>query len=386
MIPDARSRLSRLTADDDDSFSSYVSASRRKKASPAPEQPRKTEPEPDLLFGSQASKSSQRTPSPATQRPTSAAPSRPQPASAPAPPRKVTPRPTRQIPPISPEALQASTTHRLQGTTHFKQGDYAAAHSSYSSSLSSVPSTHPLMIILLTNRALTALKTGEPKQAVADADVALKIIGPGNGQGETVAVRNESGQEESRDMKELYGKALSRKAEALEQMEKWAEAGIVWKQCVEGGVGGAAAVKGRQRCQDALTPKPKAAPRPAVKPRPQPSAASGRAPQKDSEAVTRLREANQAAAKEDDEKFALADKVDAKVSAWRDGKRENLRALLASMDQVLWEGSGWKKVGLHELVMANKVKISYMKAIAKTHPDKVRDYSRFTKSLRNMLI
>ncbi|KAK4076033.1 hypothetical protein Trihar35433_2593 [Trichoderma harzianum] len=369
MIPDARSRLNRLTADDDDSFSSYVSASRRKKASPAPEPPKKTEPEPDLLFGSQASRPSQRTPSPATQRPTPAAPSRPQPAQAPAPPRKVTPRPTRQVPPISPDALQASTSHRLQGTTHFKRGDYAAAHSSYSSSLSSVPSTHPLMIVLLTNRALTALKTGEPKQAVTDADEALKIIGPGNGQGETVAVRNESGQDESRDMKELYGKALSRKAEALEQMEKWAEAGAVWKQCVEGGVGGPTAVKGRQRCQDALTPKPKAAPRPVVKPRPQPAAS--RAPQKDSEAVTRLREANQAAAKEDDEKFALADKVDAKVSAWRDGKRENLRALLASMDQVLWESSGWKKVGLHELVMANKVKITYMKAIAKTHPDKL---------------
>ncbi|KAL6879065.1 ubiquitin associated protein [Trichoderma novae-zelandiae] len=369
MIPDARSRLSRLTADDDDSFSSYVSASRRKKASPAPEPSKKAEPEPDLLFGSQPS-ASQRAPS-RSQMPTPAAPSRPQQKPAPAPPRKVTPRPSRQIPPISPEALQASTAHRLQGTTHFKRGDYAAAHSSYSSSLSSVPSTHPLMIVLLTNRALTALKTGEPKQAVADADEALKIIGPGNGQGETVAVRNEAGQDEARDMKELYGKALSRKAEALEQMEKWAEAGAVWKLCVEGGVGGATAVKGRQRCQEALNPKPKAAPKPAAKPRPRPSAAPSLAPQKDSEAVARLREANQAAAKEDDERFALADKVDARVSAWRDGKRENLRALLASMDQVLWENSGWKKVGLHELVMANKVKISYMKAIAKTHPDKL---------------
>jgi hypothetical protein len=237
------------------------------------------------------------------------------------------------------------------------------------------------MIVLLTNRALTALKTGEPKQAVADADEALKIIGPGNGQGETVAVRNEAGQDENRDMKELYGKALSRKAEALEQMEKWAEAGAVWKLCVEGGVGGATAVKGRQRCQEALNPKPKAAPKPAAKPRPRPSASSSLAPQKDSEAVARLREANQAAAREDDEKFALADKVDARVAAWRDGKRENLRALLASMDQVLWENSGWKKVGLHELVMANKVKISYMKAIAKTHPDKVRLYAIDAKSL-----
>lgn len=73
----------------------------------------------------------------------------------------------------------------------------------------------------------------------------------------------------------------------------------------------------------------------------------------------------------DAEKFALVDKVDARIAAWRDGKRDNLRALLGSLDQVLWEGSGWKKVGLHELVVANKVKIVYMKAIAKCHPDKI---------------
>jgi len=83
------------------------------------------------------------------------------------------------------------------------------------------------------------------------------------------------------------------------------------------------------------------------------------------------RAANKAAEKADDEKFALVDKVDARIASWRDGKRDNLRALLGSLDHVLWENSGWKKVGLHELVMANKVKIVYMRAIAKTHPDKL---------------
>lgn len=224
----------------------------------------------------------------------------------------------------------------------------------------------------MTNRALTALKTGEPKQAISDADAALEIIGSGNGHGETVAVRGENGTDEQRDMKELYGKALTRKAEALEQMEKWKDALTVWQLSIEAGNGGPTSVKGRQRCQAALAPKPKAAPRPAAaKTRPRPPAT----PQKSSEAVSRLREANQAAAKEDDEKFLLSEKVDARVGAWRDGKRENLRALLGSMESVLWEGSGWKKVGLHELVMANKVKIVYMKAIAKTHPDKVSSFA-----------
>ena len=370
LVSSARSRLNRFA--DDDDFAMPVSANRRRKPT-TPAEPVKSEPEPDLLFGGDSAKPSQALSQRPAQQQAAQSPApaqaarRAQPAP---PPRKAAP--PRQIPSISPDALQRSAKHRLEGTAHFKRGDYATAHSSYSSSLSAVPAGHPLTIILLTNRALTALKTGEPKQAVSDADEAIKVIGPSFGQNETVAVTTESGQEEKRDMRDLYGKALSRKAEALEQMEKWAEAGAVWQTTVEAGLGGATAIKGRQRCQNALKPKPKAAPKPAAKPPPRPSASASLAPQKDSEAVTRLRAANEAAAKEDDEKFALSEKVDAKVAAWRDGKRDNLRALVASLDKVLWEGSGWKTVGLHELVMANKVKISYMKAIAKTHPDKVR--------------
>ena len=365
---DAKAKLNRLAADDD--LSSYSSPNRRRRQ-PQPAPAQRAEPEPDLLFGSDAPTAKESLPERPAQRPPQrvAQPlaTRPPPKPASAPPRQ-----SRQVPSISPEALQRSTQHRLQGTAHFKRGDYASAHSSYGSSLSAIPPTHPLAILLLTNRALTALKTGEPKQAVEDAEQAIKLIGPGNGQGETVAVKGENGQDESREMKDLYGKALSRKAEALEQMEKWADAGTVWQQCVEAGVGGANAIKGRQRCQNAIAPKPKATPKPAARPRPKPSAAASLAPQKSSEAVTRLREANQAAAKEDDEKFALSEGVDQRISSWRDGKRDNLRALLGSLDQVLWADSGWKKVGMHELVMANKVKIVYMKAIAKTHPDKVR--------------
>lgn len=361
---DAKAKLNRLKADDD--ISTYSSPNRRRKQ-PQPAPAKQPEPEPDLLFGTEAPKPSQSLPERPAQRSAPPATKRPSPKPvSPAP-----PRPTRKVPPISPDALQNSTRHRLEGTAHFKRGDYAAAHTSFSSSLSGVPPTHPVVILLLTNRALTALKTGEPKQAVEDADQAIKIIGPGNGQGETVAVKDKNGQDENREMRDLYVKALSRKAEALEQMEKWKDAGAAWQLCVEAGLGGANAIKGRQRCQNALEPKPKPAAKPAAKPRPKPSAAASLAPQKSSEAVMRLREANQAAAKEDDEKFALSESVDAKISAWRDGKRDNLRALLGSLDQVLWPDSGWKKVGMHELVMANKVKIAYMKAIAKTHPDKV---------------
>ncbi|KAI0122926.1 hypothetical protein BJ170DRAFT_704172 [Xylariales sp. AK1849] len=360
---DPRTRLSKQAVEEQ-SAQAYVSPARRKKATPQPQPP--IEPEVDL-FNTTA-------PPPPRQQPQRSAqpsPSHAKPFSQPAS-RTITPRPpppSRAIPAVSPSVIQASTRHRAEGTTHFKRGDFDAAHTSYSNSLNGIPQTHPLCIVLLTNRSLTALKTGSPKQAVDDADAAIKIIGPSRGDGEKVAL----GDGEHREMKDLYGKALSRKAEALEQMEKWADAGNVWQLCVEAGVGGSTAIAGRQRCQKALAPRPKATPKPAqaVRPRPKPSAVSNLTPQKSSEAVQRLRAANQAAERADDEKFALGEKVDAHISAWRDGKRDNLRALIGSLDQVLWEGSGWKKVGLHELVMANKVKIHYMKAIAKTHPDKL---------------
>ncbi|KAI2470833.1 hypothetical protein F4781DRAFT_159402 [Annulohypoxylon bovei var. microspora] len=357
---DPRARLNKQ-AIEDQSAQAYVSPARRKKATPQP--PPQPEPEQNLLFDQSIQSKPQRPTKPSV--PTTRLPTQ-------APPKPITPRPsapTRKIPTIPSSVLEASTRNRLEGTAHFKRGDFDAAHTSYTNSLAGIPQSHPVCIILLTNRALTALKTGSPKQAVNDADAAIGIIGPSHGEGEKVALSDG----ESRDMKDLYGKALSRKAEALEQMEKWADAGNVWQQCVEASVGGANATAGRQRCQKALAPKPKPTPKPAqvAKPRPKPSAISDLTPQRSSEAVQRLREANKAAEAADDEKFALGEKVDARIAAWRDGKRDNLRALLGSLDTVLWEGSGWKKIGLHELVIANKVKIHYMKAIAKCHPDKL---------------
>ena len=378
---DAKARLSKL-AQDDDGAHAYVSPARRSKKvssysqqqpaqlpNPPPGKP-ESEPEPDLL-------NTAAQPPVLRPKPTPRRLGQPSPSRLPSQPKKpcnTTPVPTippRQIPLISPAALRNSLKHRADGTAYFKRGDYAAAHVCYSNSLSTVPQTHPLAILILTNRSLTALKKGEPRQAIDDATNALRIIGPSGGVDETITVENE----EKKDMRELYGKALSRKAEALEQLEKWSEAASAWQQCVESGLGGATAIAGKQRCQKALAPKPAAAPRPkpmVAKPRSKPrSAVDDLVPAKDSAAVERLRAANRAAEAADDEKFALADKVDARISAWRDGKRDNLRALLGSLDKVLWEGSGWKAVGMHELVMVNRVKIVYVKAIAKCHPDKV---------------
>jgi hypothetical protein len=370
-------KLSRQEVEEQ-SEQAYISPARRKRPTPKPEPvvepevdlfgaappPRSTpaafEPEVDLFSPAPPSKPSSTPSAKATsKRPTQA-------TSVPVRPKA----PPRSIPSIAPSALSTSATHRKAGGDAFKRGDYVSAHESYTAALSPLPSSHPLVIIVLSNRALTALKTGDPKTAIADADRALDVIGVSTGVGETIDL---GGGEGAKDMREFYGKALMRKAEALEHLERWSDAASVWKTAVEAGVGGAVSLKGKDRCEKAMAPKPTAAtkltpkPKPPVKAVPRstaPSAASDAA-------VKKLRAANAAATREEDEKFALTDAVDARLTAWKGGKSDNLRALLQSLETVLWEGAGWKKVGMSDLVMPNKVKIVYMKAIAKVHPDKV---------------
>ncbi len=116
-----------------------------------------------------------------------------------------------------------------------------------------------------------------------------------------------------------------------------------------------------------LTPAAVAPSRPEPKPKP-----VQRGPTPPSEALHRVREATAAAEAEDQAKHELKDSIDAKLQAWKGGKETNIRALIASLETVLWPELGWQKVGMHELIAPNQVKIRYTKAIAKLHPDKVR--------------
>ncbi|KAF1991166.1 hypothetical protein K402DRAFT_369060 [Aulographum hederae CBS 113979] len=363
-----------------ESAQAYVSPARRRKVTPPQaEEPRpETRPTPAPRTVPQASPSlKSNNPFNGNSR-SPAATSTPPVRSTPIPTRPKAP--TRNIPSLPPSALSTSTNHRLAGTASFKRGDYSAAHISYTSALQPLPSQHPVTIILLCNRALTNLKVGDPKAAIADAEQAIAVIGVSRGEGEKIDLGGVDGEKE---MKEFFGKALMRRAEAMEHMEKWKDAASAWKEAVEAGVGGAVSIQGRNRCEKAaassgagggssapVQPKAKTAParpQPVKKLATRPAASTAAS----AEAVKKLREANKAAEAADDEKFALTDQVDAKLTAWKGSKSDNLRALLGSLDAVLWPDAGWKKVGMGELVMPGKVKIAYMKAIAKVHPDKI---------------
>lgn len=363
-------KLSRQDVEEQ-SAQAYVSPARRKKPTPKPEAQPQSEPEVDLF-----------SPAPAKPTPPPTQSARSTPATRPSPAPSRPKAPPRNIPSVSPTVLSTSAQHRKAGGEAFKRGDYASAHESYSAALRPLPPTHPIAIIVYTNRALTGIKTGDAKSAVSDADEALRVIGDSQGLGEVIEL---GGGEGTKEMREFFGKALMRKAEALEHMEKWKDAAAVWQSAVGAGVGGAVSLRGRDRCEKAAAPKPAAKPAPArtaasATTKAPPAKSLGNSMQRpalssaaSADAVKKLRAANAAAEKADDEKFALVDQVDARLTAWKGGKSDNLRALLQSLDGVLWEGAGWKKVGMSDLVMPNKVKIVYMKAIAKVHPDKVSD-------------
>ncbi|OKL64676.1 hypothetical protein UA08_00326 [Talaromyces atroroseus] len=379
---DPRTQLTR-SALEEQSAQAYVSPARRRRPQPAtkPQQDQKSslaieDNGIDLLDGSkpQAYKpmpSAVPTSSPPVSKPRTPLPSRPK-------------APARNIPSVSQSALLSSHKDREIGNDAYKRGDYAAAHDAFTKALSHLPTDHPVTIMALSNRAMTALKIGEPKVTISDADTIIAFIGPSKGEGESIEPGN--GQP-TKPMKDFFGKALMRKAEALEHLEKWADAAQVWKQAVESGHGGTTSIQGRNRCEKAAgISKPPAPPvarpsaaRAAPNKRTQVAAPrtsalsdlSGQKPAATGEAVSRLRAANEAAERADEEKLALTDSVDARLSAWKDGKQDNLRALLGSLDNVLWPESGWKKINMSELILPNKVKIQYMKGIAKVHPDKI---------------
>lgn len=269
--------------------------------------------------------------------------------------------PTRPVVSVSKLNLDMYSTSRASGTEAFKRGDFSEAATHYTQALQAIPSPHLLRTIVLSNRATCYMKLGDAKAALADTEEGLTIIGPGLGNNEEA--------EPGKSLKEIWSKLATKKAEALESRELFAESLKTWNLLIENGYSNKISLDGKRRCQQALEPKKPATPKPATPIRNQtPSNTPSVAAEK---ALRKIRAASQDAEKEESEKFALVDIVDEKICSWRNGKEKNLLGLLSTVDVLLWPELGWKKISLADLVLPKKVKLNYMKAVAKTHPDKV---------------
>lgn len=284
----------------------------------------------------------------------------------------------------SPTAIATSTVHKSTGTEKYKLGQFNEAESAFSNAISSLPTQHLLLIPLYNNRALARLKTGNQSGAVEDCTAVIELVGVGyHPAREEKVVEERLCGPTGVDLGEGLVKALKRRAEAWEGKEKWEEARRDWEALA--GIGWAAAavrseaIRGAGRCkrmvcagagvEEQPKPKPKLAAA-AVPKRPSPQ----HIPAPPSLALAKLHDARTAQEAEDQQRLELKDTVDSRLNTWKGGKEKNIRALISSLETVLWPELGWQKVGMAEVVTPSQVKIRYTKAIAKLHPDKVGQF------------
>ncbi|KAF9576719.1 hypothetical protein EC968_005492 [Mortierella alpina] len=396
--PQQQQRASRARPEKETFEDTYVSSSRRGGAS-ARSQP---------LFSMEDTKSTSRSSNLSAAAATTAATaasssstSRTARSPSPLPPKPA--RPPRVLVQASSQQLQESNHYKEKGNEVFKLGQFGQAAELYARAGQSLPAGHILLILTQNNRAAALLKIGEYRETIAECDRSIQLVQGPDGQGVNDILPASAGV----NLKDQLGKALMRRATAYENLEKYQEAKDDWAKLRDLDPGHRNAVEGHRRCEKAMamvnggtTSSLSSASSPSAR-RPSPSSslspAAGRSglgvssPMQDifashqsshneakiraelerSEGVTKLRQSAAQQEQEDDEKLRLSDQVDMKMTLWKAGKEDNIRALLASLGSVLWEGVGWKAVGMHELVTPAQVKIKYMRAIGKMHPDKL---------------
>ncbi|KAL3649231.1 hypothetical protein CASFOL_005634 [Castilleja foliolosa] len=76
--------------------------------------------------------------------------------------------------------------------------------------------------------------------------------------------------------------------------------------------------------------------------------------------------------RDQEERNRISDTLDIEIKRWAAGKEGNLRALLSTMQYVLWPECGWQPVSLTDLITGASVKKVYRKATLCIHPDKVQ--------------
>ncbi|KAE8704390.1 hypothetical protein F3Y22_tig00110457pilonHSYRG00074 [Hibiscus syriacus] len=89
-------------------------------------------------------------------------------------------------------------------------------------------------------------------------------------------------------------------------------------------------------------------------------------------AVADMNQRDRQSQNEQEERHRIAEATDFEIKHWAAGKEGNMRALLSSLQQVLWSECGWEPVSLTDLITSGSVKKVYRKATLCVHPDKVQ--------------
>lgn len=305
-------------------------------------------------------------------------------------------RPARALVEASSSQIESANSHKQRGNEFFKLGQYSEAEQAYSQAIMQLPGRHDHLIILYNNRAAALFKNGEYKRAIEDSSTVVQNIGDDHLDDASMHTI----QGVNLCMRDQAVKALTRKAQALENLEKYSEAIIEYNTLlkIDGGRTTNHINQGLARCRQSInnTHKAEQEKPPAaisnghsttssnpfsvnfdpIMAAPSRSSSAPAAPTTmvdvdKSEAVKQMRAKAAQQEAEDDERLKITDDVDRRLQAWKHNKEKNLRALLASIDTVLWPEATWKGANMSELIEPKRCKLIYMKAIAKVHPDKV---------------
>ncbi|CEP62283.1 auxilin-like protein SWA2 LALA0_S05e02058g [Lachancea lanzarotensis] len=265
---------------------------------------------------------------------------------------------------LSPIELHSYQEFKGKASEAFTAGDYDLALQNYEKSHNSLPSTHPWQTISLSNMIVCQLKLGQYRNALENADEALSKVPLNNLDQEIPHAAP------VKTFKDMWTKVLSNKAQALEAIEDYKNALLTYQALIEKGVTSKKVLDARLRCQKALDPEKFKA---TSKPKPKPVSTTNR---EASPFISQQEKKKTAQGKAsnalEDQRFLLHDKVEQRVFAWSKGYEKNLRELLARL-QLILDWCDWKEVPSSTLVMPKKVKITYLRAASKTHPDKIQE-------------
>lgn len=272
--------------------------------------------------------------------------------------KNITPLPNIAISTIE---LSGYVEFKGNGAEFFKNGDYSSALTEYQKSLQTLPNNHPLRIISYSNIIASQIKVGEYSHSLESSEAALQLF-PQDDKQWVQFIQNSDPQ---RSYKDIWPKIMLRKAEAAEHLEKYQVAFDTYQLLLKKNVINDKIMAGKRRCQKVLNP---AVSKPVrINTSTSTRKATSSTPSKN---LQRVKEQNQNKEREEAQRVELRDTVDYKIEKWKDQKGDDIRHLLSTLGSILtW--SNWKDVSAADLVMPKKVKITYMRAVAKIHPDKV---------------
>ncbi|KAL6949844.1 hypothetical protein ACO0QE_000507 [Hanseniaspora vineae] len=272
--------------------------------------------------------------------------------------------------PISELEYSSYLDFKAKGHALSKNGNFPDALNNYEKALHSLPETHPLRVIALSNIITSLFKIGEFNNALQNIEDAL-ILFPKTDLNAIIPK-----DENDKKFKDIWWKIVLKKAEILEQQEKFEQSLALYKDLISKGFTTKKIIDAKQRCDKVVNPVQRKTPIPSAK-KPEAKSAST------SPKLVKAANTSQSKAKNlDDEKFKLHDQVQGQISAWSAGHESDLRYLLANLHAVLKFGN-WKSVNPQDLIIPRKCKIVYLKAVAKTHPDKINTK---TVSLENQML